>query len=270
MSNQRHDASGHEPAIPTLPDDGERSRTLVESAYSALRHEILTGALKPGAKLRTEELRQRYKMGASTLREALTRLLGEALVTAEGQRGFRVAPVSVADFRDLTKVRKMIETEAIRQSISAGDEAWEGRVVAAYYRLAKIEERLADSIPAVTDDFEARNRDFHQALISACDSPWLHRINTMLYQQSERYRRIALANRDSRRDVHAEHQAIYDAALARDVERACKLTGEHIDRTLNVVREVIGGDASRASAESAGRCAREKMPAPRKRPVPGN
>ncbi|TAK48922.1 MAG: FCD domain-containing protein [Xanthobacteraceae bacterium] len=242
------------------PADGERSRTLVESAYSSLRHEILSGHLKPGAKLRTEELRLRYKIGASTLREALTRLLGEALVTAEGQRGFRVAPISLSDFSDLTNVRKMIETEALRQSVLAGDEAWEGRVVAAFYRLSKVEERLAESAQAISNDFEQRNRDFHQALISACASPWLHRLNAMLYQQSERYRRISLVNRDVPRDVHAEHQAIYEAALVRDVERVCRLTGEHIDNTLSVVRQVLTRDAA-VHEPKPGRSIRERTPA---------
>ncbi len=241
--------------------EGERSRTLVESAYSALRHEILAGFLKPGAKLRTEELRLRYKIGASTLREALTRLLGEALVTAEGQRGFRVAPVSVADFSDLTNVRKMIETEALRQSVLAGDEAWEGRVVAAFYRLSKVEERLSGNEQAISDDFEQRNRDFHQALISACNSPWLHRLNIVLYQQSERYRRISLANRDSTRDIHAEHQAIHDAVLARDAERACQLTAKHIDSTLDVVRQVLARDPALAGNATPAKCERMKRPA---------
>lgn len=217
----------------------DHGRTLVEQAYASLRREILDGALEPGAKLRTEELRQRYGIGASTVRESLTRLLGEALVTAEGQRGFRVAPISLDDFSDLTNVRKMIETEALRQSMRAGDEAWESRVVAAYYRLSKVEERIREEPQAVAPHFEERNREFHLALISACPSAWLHRIYAMLYQQSERYRRIALINRARSRDVHAEHKAIFEAVLARDVDCACAMIGEHIDRTLAVLRDVL-------------------------------
>ena len=78
------------------------------------------------------------------MREALTRLLGEALVTSEGQRGFRVAPASLEDFHDLTEVRQLVETEALRQSIARGDEAWESQIVAAFYRLSKVEERVIE------------------------------------------------------------------------------------------------------------------------------
>lgn len=236
----------------------DHGRTLVEQAYASLRREILEGALEPGAKLRTEELRQRYGIGASTVRESLTRLLGEALVTAEGQRGFRVAPISLDDFSDLTHVRKMIETEALRQSILAGDEAWESRVVAAYYRLSKVEERIREEPQAVAPHFEERNREFHLALISACPSARLHRIYAMLYQQSERYRRVALINRARARDVHAEHKAIFEAVLARDVEQACALIGEHIDRTLTVLREVLARPGEMGAANDKARTARDK------------
>jgi DNA-binding GntR family transcriptional regulator len=98
-------------------------------------------------------------------------------------------------------------------------------------------------------------------LISACNSPWLHRLNTILYQQSERYRRISLANRDSTRDIHAEHKAIYDAVLARDAERASQLTAKHIDSTLDVVRQVLARDPALAGNATPAKCVRMKRPA---------
>jgi DNA-binding GntR family transcriptional regulator len=226
-------------------------RTLVESAYATLRREILDGAFEPGAKLRTEELRARYNISGSTMREALTRLLGEALVTTEGQRGFRVAPASLDDFQDLTEVRKLIETEALRQSIARGDEAWESQIVATFYRLSKIEERLGEDPTGPLGEFEARNREFHHALIAACPSRWLHHMIGLLFQQSERYRRIALAKRTIPRDVHAEHRAIFDATLARNTELACQLTTDHIERTLTVLRSALDPNNSTMSINSA-------------------
>ena len=215
------------------------ARSLVEAAYKTVRHEILNGTLQPGTKLRFDLLRKRFGFGASTLREALTRLVGEALVTFEEQRGFKVAPVSIEDLADLTRTRKFVELEALRESILSGDDAWEGRVVAAFHRLSKTEARLSTGLELVQDEFEQRNREFHLALISACSSRWLHHLHGILYQQSERYRRISLVNQIVSRDVHAEHKAVFDAAMARDVERACRLEGEHIDRTLSVVSKVL-------------------------------
>lgn len=221
-----------------------KALTLVETAYSALRREILEGALKPGAKLRTEDLRARYDVSGSTVREALTRLLGEALVTAEGQRGFRVAPASIEDFHDLSAVRKLIETEALRQAIAAGGEAWEADIVAAFYRLSKIEERLRVDPMSASAEYEERNRDFHRALSAACPSPWLHRLNALLFQQSERYRRMVVSRQAIPRDVHAEHQGIFDATLARNTELACKLLGEHIERSVVALRALLAANGT--------------------------
>ena len=215
------------------------ARSLVEAAHAELRHDILDGVLAPGLKLRFEMLRERYGFGASTLREALTRLVGDALVTSEEQRGFRVADVSLADFGDLTHTRRLVEVEALRQSILFGDDAWEGALVGAYHRLARVEEKLAEGRPEMRDEFEDRNRDFHMALISACPSRWLKHMHGVLFQQSERYRRISLARREVARDVHAEHTAVIEAALARDVDLACRLEAAHIDKTLDVLSHFL-------------------------------
>jgi len=81
-----------------------------------------------------------------------------------------------------------------------------------------------------------------EALISACPSRWLHHLYAILFQQSERYRRISLVNRVVSRDVHAEHQAVFEAALARDVNLACRVAGEHIERTLTVMSKVLASE----------------------------
>jgi DNA-binding GntR family transcriptional regulator len=213
-------------------DPRRGARTLVEFAYEAMRQDILRGALTPGERLRVEALKDTYKVGASTLREALTLLVGEALVTAEGQRGFRVAPISLKDFEDTTRVRKLLELEALRESITNGNDDWEAEVVAAFHRLSKVEEqfKLQDRA-SLSGEWEERNRAFHAALISATHSRWLNHFIDILYQQSERYRRIALAGRPVNRDVHNEHLAIKEAALSRDVKEACRLSELHIDRT---------------------------------------
>lgn len=230
------------------PEDLESARraarTLVEFAYDAIRQDILSGALPPGEKLRVEALKEHYQVGSSTLREALTLLVADALVTAEGQRGFRVAPVSLADIRDITTLRKMLETQALRSSIAHGGDEWEASLVAAWHRLSKVEERIYEDPQGLSGEWEERNEAFHDALISACDSHWLMHFRGILYHQSERYRRIALAGRVVARDVHQEHRAIFEATLARDADAACRFTEEHIDRTLEALSRMFQDDAT--------------------------
>jgi len=71
-------------AAPSRGTASEAPRTLIETAYQQVRHDIVAGELAPGEKLRVEHLKDRYAVGASTLREALTRLVSETLVIAQG------------------------------------------------------------------------------------------------------------------------------------------------------------------------------------------
>lgn len=232
-----------------LQDARKAARTLVEFAYEAMRRDILNGTLAPGLKLRVEVLKDEYNVGASTLREALSLLVADALVTSEGQRGFRVAPISVADIRDIADMRKMLESKALRDAIELGDDEWEAGVVAAYHRLSKVEERIYEDPTGLSGEWEDRNGAFHEALIAACPSRWLRHFRDMLYHQSERYRRIALVDRTIPRNVHEEHEALMKAAIARDADEACRVIEEHIDRTSATLMRRFTDDAGGGSSE---------------------
>lgn len=226
------------PSTPVPEDEpliATTAKTLVGGAYHAMRRDIIEGRLAPGSRLRVEHLKDSYGVGAGTLREALALLVLDALVVAQDQRGFRVKPISRADFYDITQTRVLLECEALRQSIEHGDDDWEGRVVAAYHRLDLAEKRLPDDPEERFDEWEERNREYHQALISACTSPWIRHFLAILYQQAERYRRLVITRQPISRDLHAEHKAILDAALARDSKNACRLLGEHISKTYEAV-----------------------------------
>ncbi len=211
-------------------------KTLVESAYRALRRDIIEGRLAPGEKLRVEHLKDNYGVGAGTLREALSLLISDALVISQGQRGFRVAPVSLDDFEDITATRVMLECNALRQSIAMGDDAWEASLLAAFHRLTKAEKKRIGS--EEREEWEERNRIFHEALISACPSRWLKHFLSILYQQAERYRRLSLYLQPIPRDIHVEHEALLHAAMARDADKAASILAEHIQLTFRSIQSI--------------------------------
>src|SRR5574343_1409930 len=211
-------------------------KTLVESAYRALRRDIIEGHLAPGEKLRVEHLKDNYGVGAGTLREALSLLISDALVVSQGQRGFRVAPVSLADFEDIARTRVMLECEALRQSIAMGDDAWEADLVAAFHRLAKAEEKRIGS--EVREEWEERNRIFHEVLIAACPSRWLKHFLSILYHQAERYRRLSLYLQPIPRDINVEHEDLLHAAINRDADKAAEILSEHIRLTFRSVQAI--------------------------------
>ncbi|ATB46199.1 GntR family transcriptional regulator [Corallococcus macrosporus] len=207
--------------------------TLASAVLDRLRGDILHGLLAPGEKLRLEHLAPRYGVGRTPLREACCRLASEGLVTIEDQRGFRVAPISRADLLDLTRTRQQLEPLALRAAIAQGDIAWEGEVAAALHRLQR--RAPASGSGTLDDTWEQEHARFHSALLSACGSPWLLKFHATLFDQTERYRRLAQAYGKAGRHVENEHAALVKAALERDAERACALLTEHIARTTELV-----------------------------------
>ncbi|ASM77157.1 GntR family transcriptional regulator [Vitreoscilla filiformis] len=211
-------------------------RTQVERAYLALRQDIVQGDLPPGEKLRVEHLKDRYEVGAGTLREALSLLVSDALVTAEGQRGFRVATASLADLEDVTRLRVMLETEALRQSIRLGTAAWAHDLTRAYEALATVERHHPRPYPP---EWETLNQHFHAALIAADPSNWTRHFLDILYRHAARYRYVALRLAHvphPPRDVSAEHEALYHAAVQRREARAALVLEDHVRATLDVLR----------------------------------
>lgn len=213
-------------------------KTLSELGYRLLREDILSGALEPGMKLKIEMLRERYGINAGPLREALSRLAGDHLVRLTGQRGFVVAPMSARDAREIGDLRKLLEAEALAQSIPRGNRAWEDRVITSYHRLERLE-RSADQGVGQMPEWEELNSAFHDALVSAADSDWLVRLRSMMFRHHERYRRLSRVRTALTRDIHQEHRALMDAALERDVARAVEVIRVHVQRTTDAVVATI-------------------------------
>jgi GntR family carbon starvation induced transcriptional regulator len=217
-----------------------------------MREDIVAGVFEPNERLKFENLRERYTASIGSLRESLLHLLSEGFVRSEVNRGFTVAPVSIADLMDITELRVQFEKQALENAIRHGDDQWEAEIVTSLHLLVKL---ITDSPrPTRAPEWPARHRRFHSALVAACRSPWLLHFRGMLFDQAERYRSLGRMYRRSPRDVGAEHKALADAVLARDIARACQLGEKHIRSTVdNVVSNVPGLRASKKGQGSPGR-----------------
>lgn len=211
------------------------SKTLTDQAYQRLREDIVHSKFEPGEKLGIEFLKRTYDVGATPLREALYRLSADGFVQVQGQRGFRVADMSPGELADITDLRVVLEAMALTQSIKNSDDDWESRVVAAFHHLTKAENHTDPEI----QEWEVRNREFHLALVSCCHSPWLMRFHEILYDQHKRYRNLARIDRSTRRNVHDEHIAICEAALAKDTKALCNANEEHIRTTAEITSRLL-------------------------------
>ena len=219
------------------------TRTLSEEIYSRLRVDIRSGILEPGKRLRMEWLKATYGMGSTPLREALSRLSAEHLVTLQGGRGFVVAGTSLKEFEELLALREDIEHKALASAISNGTDEWEAHIVACRYSLSKIPWHSVENDPKELEEREVRHRAFHSAIISACDSTWLTRLWDQLTSHEERYRRIAMHGgqwpESVAVEVEREHHQIAEAVLSRDIEQSWKKLRQHRRRTVAAVRNAF-------------------------------
>ena len=206
--------------------------TLVDLALRRIREDILRGVLVAGSKLRVDELRNKYDIGASPLREALSRLVSHGLVTSQGQKGFRVASISKDGIRDITNTRKLLEHAALKESLTNGDNAWEREVIEAYENLDKEHNELSKTLGKSVDSWEEANNKFHDALVSRCKSTWVLNFRKIIYDQATRYRRSLILNHKEERRAHNDHTQMLNAALSYDIEMSCKLVDKHADAQL--------------------------------------
>ena len=204
-----------------------QAETVGEVAYRRIRTDIIFGRLKPGEKLRLDRISAAYGTSISTLRELLNRLASEALIVAEGQRGFEVASISAGDFRQVAAMRLLLEGHAIAESFRDGDLDWEGRVVSAHHKLAVMERRLSAGDQSEPELWKRCDWEFHHELISACGSKVLLDMHAAIYDRYLRYQMLAVIFRG---EIAArEHNELVQCALARDAARARHVLESHIN-----------------------------------------
>lgn len=204
-----------------------------EQAYERIRTDIVFGRLKPGHRLILDRMKAAYGVSISTLREILSRLAAEKFVTAEGQRGFQVAECSAADLREIADLRLLLESNALKLSFAAGDVEWEGRVVAAHHKLARIEQRLLSGQEAPLEQWKRYDFEFHSALVSACGSRSLLDLHAGIYDRYLRYQMVFGVFRGA---VAAdEHRELLETALARRTERALDILDGHVNACIDMI-----------------------------------
>jgi DNA-binding GntR family transcriptional regulator len=229
MSNQR--INHGEPASSSV----KSGETLASAVYDRLLEDILKGKLEPGLKLRLQVLKKQYDVGNSPLREALNRLSENGMVQREENKGFRVAPASEEELKELIQTRCWLEEIALRESILNGDDAWEENVVLAFHRLSRISAGDNKQTPYVTKEWEQRHREYHIALIGACGSSMLLNYCAQLHEKTLRYRNLADVLEYRERHELEEHKAMQDAVLNRDVDVAISLMKSHFEITRDIV-----------------------------------
>ncbi|ACA15092.1 transcriptional regulator, GntR family [Methylobacterium sp. 4-46] len=192
---------------------------LRDTIYEAIRAEILTCRVPPGAEVREQELAERFEVSRQPVREALLRLERERLVTVHPRQGYQVNPISVADARDLLQFRLVVEPACAGEAAESAPPA----VLAGLDAFRELPEG---------GDFIAYNRAFHTALAEASGNRRMAAVTRDLIEQADRLVRVSLATIRGRDPAQliAEHAGIIDAVQRRDARAARRRVRDHVAR----------------------------------------
>ncbi len=200
--------------------------TEVSSARVAayLRDAILGGELRPGDRIRQEEVAERLGASRLPVREALRILEAEGLTEHEPHKGARVPQLSQHEVDVIYRMRERLEPLALVESMS--------RLEAADHdRLEEVQRQIE-----ANDDLEKfldLDREFHMLTYSGCDIDPLMSNVTRLWNSTQHYRRAFVAMGGSTRmwTVNSEHRLILDAVVRRDAVDGERFLEGHIRRT---------------------------------------
>lgn len=208
------------------------SADLTRAAIEALRELIARRQLPPGAQIRQVELAERLGLSRSPLRQALSALETEGLVTHEPQRGYFVTRMSSDHLAQIYRMRELLETELLR-SVRPPDAA----------ELAALRAHNADVERAMGDGAVARmlvaNRAFHFGLFDLSPLGAIRQDVARLWNTSEPYRATYLWQPATRRRVVREHDRMLEALAAGDRARLVQLADRHRGAALAAVAELL-------------------------------
>lgn len=201
--------------------------SLAEAIYRFLLNQIRTGALRPGERLREEEVAQWVSASRTPVREALGRLTSRRMIEVSSGRGLVVRRLDLAEVLELYAMRELLEGAAAR--LAAG-------------RFASSEQSLLESIERSfeqsVDDAEAAaqvNRLFHQTIFTVARNRYLNGALAEVQDALPLLGRTTFSAAGRHDDAVHEHRQLMRSLLDGDADASEAAARRHI-RNAGMVR----------------------------------
>jgi DNA-binding GntR family transcriptional regulator len=209
-------------AVPAISPDAVGAASARVAAY--LRDLILHDVLKPGDRIRQEDIAEQFGTSRLPVREALRILEAEGLTEHEPNKGARVPRLSMHEVDVVYRMRERLEPLALTESLPLLSDA-------DHARLEDVQQQIETNTDL--DRFLDLDREFHLGTYSGCHIDPLNAMVTRLWNSTQHYRRayVALGGQARMWVVNAEHRLLLDAVVRRDTTDAERFLEGHIRRT---------------------------------------
>jgi DNA-binding GntR family transcriptional regulator len=199
--------------------------TQSQLAYEEIRRRILILEIRPEERLKEEEWAGKLNIGRLAVREALTRLHGEGMLTRGQKGGFFVATMTEADVHEIRETREILEVAAVQLA--------RDRITP--QQIQELESACDDFAYMVKKGYHVAaceaDRRFHSLIIAASGNSKLQRAYDLAHiplfhvrlGQSREYM-------NDYPETEREHRAIAAAIKAGETDKAIALLRAHFAR----------------------------------------
>ncbi|SMG21154.1 transcriptional regulator, GntR family [Paraburkholderia susongensis] len=209
--------------------------TTVELVTTAVRQRILSGELAPGEVLRQEALAEELGVSRVPVREAITRLTAEGLLTSVPHKGAYVAELSIDEVKETFDIRLRLEPWIFSEAIPRITEAEIGKAV----RLVKEMDNADSGV------WGQLNWRLHETLYLPAQRDITLQMLRVLHDRSDRYFRFQAVQVPIREQSHDEHMALIEACRKRDAKLGAKLLEQHVKTAAQQIMSVVQAVVSR-------------------------
>ncbi|MGB5634297.1 MAG: GntR family transcriptional regulator [Waterburya sp.] len=196
----------------------QRSQSLRQQVYEALKQIILRGDLASGERVVETKLAEQLEVSRTPIREAIGQLRREKLIVSKPNGGFRVATLSVRDAIQLYDCRIALEQLSVEgaceQIISKQLKQLEKYVLLAE-KLSESQSSKSDSLKLLEIDYQ-----FHHLIAESSGNQWLLTLLEQVFDKMALLRVQTTKHNPQVLEVRLEHREIYEAIALRDSDLA--------------------------------------------------
>ncbi len=204
-----------------------------EAAYTEIKRRIIRCELEPGSRITEAQLAGETGIGKTPIREALTRLVQEGLVSSIRGHGYEVTPITLGDLQDLFGYRIVLEGSAAKLAaghVKAEDLQRLDELCQVHYMVGDAESE---------ENYLRANFAFHVMVAEASGNRRLAAAVRQVMEESERLLHLSNILKNRTEEVYSEHKGLVDALIAGDGETARKMAVQHITASQRLVLDTL-------------------------------
>ena len=208
-----------------------KKETLKQKAYNFILEKIINCDYKPDTMLNEELLKQETGMSRTPIRDALSRLEQDGLVSIKSKKGILVMPLSFNEINHLFETRILIEPFALKEYGYTLD----GQTVLSFYRKAL----SLKGTETQAENFELDD-EFHSLIVNNIPKPYLRQCYDIISAQTKRSRVFTGAYKKERlAESNKEHIVILEECLKNDWEAAAEAMKRHLLTSKNLTLSIL-------------------------------